>query len=307
VNRRSATAALGAAAGLGLAYLLFEAQWVRAVARTVVVPGLPDDLEGLVVAHLSDMHAGFRVSLNMRATRRAVDLACAAGPDLICITGDLAGGVANRGGLRRQLARLRAPLGVFAVLGNHDHGETKVPWVVASDLSDLAAHGVRLLDNEAVTVERGGARVQVCGIDDWKHGYGDTSCLRAGLDRRPGTLRLLLSHYGEAALEGEADDFALTLSGDTHGGQLCLPWPGGPVMLSQPTATFKDGLYSRDGRQIHVSRGIGTSLLPFRFLCPPEVVFLRLTAGERSARGKAASGKAASGERASSEVATPSD
>ena len=233
----------------------------------------------LVVAHLSDMHAGFRCSLNMSATRQAVDLVRATGPDLICITGDLAGGAANSVALRRQLERLNAPLGVYAVLGNHDHGESKVPWVVESDLSDLPEYGVRLLDNEAVTIERGRARVQVCGIDDWKHGYGDPTCLRASLDDRPGTVRLLLSHYGEAALQAEADDFALTLSGDTHGGQLCLPWPGGPVMLSQPSATFKDGLYSRAGRQIHVTRGIGTSLLPFRFLCRPEVVFLRLTAG----------------------------
>jgi len=73
-----------------------------------------------------------------------------------------------------------------------------------------------------------------------------------------------------------AGDFALTLSGDTHGGQICIPWFGRPIMCSQPRAQFKDGMYLRYGRRIHVSRGVGTSLLPFRFLCRPEVVLLHL-------------------------------
>jgi len=162
------------------------------------------------------------------------------------------------------------------VLGNHDHGESKVPFVRDTDLSDIAAVGVSLLSNETMTVARGAARVQVCGIDEWKHGYADLPAVLAALDRRPDTLRLLLSHYAAAALETPAEDFALTLGGDTHGGQLCVPWFGGPVMCSQPRAEFKDGLYERGARLIHVTRGVGTSLLPFRFLCRPEVVILRL-------------------------------
>jgi predicted MPP superfamily phosphohydrolase len=276
VKAARAAAALGTAAALGLLYLLFEAQWVRRVERTIVVSDLPADLDGLTIAHLADFHAGFGFSLNMRATRRAVALTVAARPDLIAVTGDLAGGRANGPALRAALAVLHAPLGVYAVPGNHDHGESKVPFVCATDLSDIDAAGVRLLSNETVIVGRGSARLQVCGIDDWKHGYADLPAVLAALDRRPDTLRLLLSHYAAAALETPAGDFALTLSGDTHGGQLCVPWFGGPVMCSQPRAEFKDGLYERGGRLIHVTRGVGTSLLPFRFLCRPEVVVLRL-------------------------------
>jgi predicted MPP superfamily phosphohydrolase len=275
VTRRAAVV-LGTTAALGLSYLLFESQWVRRIERIVALPGLPADLDGLTIAHLSDMHAGFRLSLNMRATRRAFALALAAQPDLIAITGDFAGGPANLEALERELATLRAPLGVFGVLGNHDHGESKVPFTVPVDLSGLREHGVHLLDGECVTVERGDARIQVCGIDDWRHGYGDLEPVRQALDRRPGTVRFLLSHYAGAALELAPGDVHLTLSGDTHGGQLCLPWPSGPVMLSDPSAEFKDGLYDRGGRLINVTRGIGTSLLPFRFLCRPEVVILTL-------------------------------
>lgn len=275
---RRAAVALGTTAALGVSYLVFEAQWVRLVERPVSVPGLPPDLDGLRVAHLSDMHAGFRLSLNMRASRRAFRLAAAARPDLIAITGDFAGGPANLPALRAELSRLRAPLGVFAVLGNHDHGESKVPFTAPVDLSFLGGCGVRLLDNECATVTRGDARVQVCGIDDWLHGYGDLEHIRGRLDDRGGTVRLLLSHYAAAALELAPGDVHLTLSGDTHGGQICVPWPGGALMCSDPKAEFKDGLYERDGRLIHVTRGIGTSLLPFRFCCRPEVVVLCLRA-----------------------------
>lgn len=271
-----AAAVVGTAAAFGVCYLVFEAQWVRRVERAVVIPDLAPDLDGLSIAHLSDMHAGFRPSLNMRAARRAFDLTLAARPDLIAITGDFAGGPANFGALERELRRLHAPLGVFAVQGNHDHGESKVPFTTPVDLTSLADCGVRLLDGECQTVRRGAARIQVCGVDDWRHGYADLEAVRAALDRRPGTLRVLLSHYAGAALEIPVGDLHLTLSGDTHGGQICLPWPGGPVMLSDPRAEFKDGLYEREGRLIHVTRGIGTSLLPFRFLCRPEVAILRL-------------------------------
>jgi predicted MPP superfamily phosphohydrolase len=269
-------------------YMVFEAQWVRKVELTILIPGLPPDLEGLTIAHLSDPHAGFVPSFNVRATRKAIDSVLAARPDLVAITGDLAGGPANLCRLKRLLARLSAPLGVYAVLGNHDHGRSKAPFTYAVDLSDLGDYGVQLLSNQTVTVERGAARVQICGVDDVKHGFGDVQKVALDADRRPQTLRVLLSHYAEAALRVPAGVFHLTLSGDTHGGQICLPWLGGPVMLSQPHAAFKDGLYERQGRLIYVTRGIGTSLLPFRFLCRPEAVIIHLAAdGSEGAPGAA--------------------
>jgi uncharacterized protein len=259
-----------------LSYMAFESQWVRRVEFTVGVAGLHPDLQGLTIAHLSDPHAGFRPSFNMRAARIAFDLAMAEHPDVIAVTGDLAGGEANLDGIKALLATLHAPLGVYAVLGNHDHGRSKAPFTRAVDFSDLGDYGVRLLSNETLTVSRGSARVQICGVDDVKHGFGDLQPVLEQLDRDPATLRLLFSHYAEAALVAPAASFHLTLSGDTHGGQICVPWFGGPVMFSQPRAQFKDGLYDRDGRLIHVTRGIGTSLLPLRLLCRPEAAIIRL-------------------------------
>jgi hypothetical protein len=228
--------------------------------------------------HLSDFHAGFRPSFNGRATRKAVDLAAAAAPDLVVITGDFSSGPGDRERLLAQLRRLHAPLGVFAVLGNHDHGDSTAPFVRATDPADLEACGVRVLENECVSVTHGGGAVQVCGVDDAGAGRADLPRVAARLDRRPGVLRLLLSHQADVALETSAGDFALVFSGGTHGGQLCLPLPGRRIALSDLGARFVEGGYEPEGRPLHVTRGVGTSMLPFRAFCRPEVVVFRVAA-----------------------------
>ena len=142
VHRLSAraAAALSAAAALGFGYLLYESQWLRRVDVDMPVPDLPPALDGFTIVQLSDLHVGFRASLNMRATRKAVALARAAGADLIVITGDL---VTGPSGVPLVLRRARRPArrrcGVFAVLGNHDHGISKTPGVQSSDLTGLQA------------------------------------------------------------------------------------------------------------------------------------------------------------------------
>jgi hypothetical protein len=271
-----AAAALGAAAALATSYLLWQAQAVRRVDRRLPAPGCPPDLDGLIIVHLSDFHAGFRPSLNARATRKAVDLAFAAAPDLVVITGDFASGPGGRAELLAQLRRLRPPLGAYAVLGNHDHGESKAPFVRATDPSDLEACGVRVLANECVLVTRGAGVVQICGVDDASGGHTDLPRVLGCLDRRPGIMRLLLSHQADIVLDTAPGDFALTLAGDTHGGQICLPLPGRRLLLSDLSARFAEGAYEPEGRALYVTRGVGTSLLPFRAFCRPEIVVFRV-------------------------------
>jgi len=274
-----AAAALGAAAALASVYMLVEAQAVRRVARRLPAPGAHPDLDGLVVVQLSDFHAGFRPSLNLRAMRKAIDRALAAGPDLILITGDLAPGPRPSDEFRRQLCRLAAPLGVFAVLGNHDHGDSKAPFVRPTDPADLEACGIGLLVNDTASVERGAGVVQVCGVDDSGRGHDDLPAVLARLDRRPGALRLLLTHHAELAMHAAPGDFAMAFAGDTHGGQICLPLPGRRIMLSDPRALFPEGEYEAGGRRLYVTRGVGTSLLPFRAFCRPEIVVFTVDTG----------------------------
>jgi predicted MPP superfamily phosphohydrolase len=252
---------------------------VRRVDRALPAPGVAAALDGLTVVQLSDFHVGFVPSLNLRATRRAVDLALAARPDLVLVTGDFAGGLAGLDELRRQLLRLRPPLGVFGVLGNHDHGDSKAPFVRPTDPAFIEACGVRLLTNEAVSVDAGEATVQVAGVDDTDGGHDDLPAVLEQLDRRQGVLRLLLSHHAKVVRQAAPGDFHLTLAGDTHGGQICLPLPGRRIMLSDLGAEFAEGAYDVGGRPLYVTRGVGTSMLPFRAFCRPEIVVFHVETG----------------------------
>ncbi len=252
---------------------------MRRVDRRLAAPDASAALDRLVVVQLSDFHAGFTPSFNLRATRKAVDLALAAEPDLVLISGDFAGGPHGAGELQRQLRRLRAPLGVFGVFGNHDHGDSKAPFVQPTDPRIVEECGVRLLVNEAASVERRGAVIQIAGVDDTDGGHDDLPAVLAALDRRPGVLRLLLSHHAEVVRRTAPGDFHLTLSGDTHGGQICLPLPGRRVLLSDLGAEFAEGAYDVGGRQLYVTRGVGTSMLPFRAFCRPEIVVFHVEAG----------------------------
>jgi predicted MPP superfamily phosphohydrolase len=280
-----AAAALEGAAALSLLAMLYEAQWVRRVDRRLPAPGVAPELDGLVVVQLSDFHVGFTPSLNLRAARKAVDLALAAGPDLVAITGDFAGGPYGNDFLIRQLERLvaAAPLGVYAVLGNHDHGHSKAPFVRPTDPGVFARCGVRLLVNETASVTRGEGVVQIGGIDDTDGGHDDLPAVLARLDRRPGVLRLLLSHHAETVWGTAVGDFHMTFSGDTHGGQICLPLPGRRILLSDLRAPFAEGAYDVAGRPLYVTRGVGTSLLPIRAFCRPEVVVFHVDTGAADA------------------------
>ena len=273
-----AAAALCAAAALALAYMLVEAQWVRRVTHRLPAEGVDAALDGLVVVQLSDFHAGFRPSFNMRAMRKAIDLALAAKPDLIVFTGDFACGTGEEAAFQRQLRRLAAPLGVVGVFGNHDHGDSKAPFVQPTDPAIVIGCGITLLENDAVSLDYRGATVQVAGVDDPDGGHDDMAAVLAGIDRRPGVLRLLLTHHADVALQAPAGDFHLALAGDTHGGQICLPLPGRRILLSDLSARFAEGFYDAGGRPLYVTRGVGTSMLPLRAFCRPEVVVFEVSA-----------------------------
>jgi predicted MPP superfamily phosphohydrolase len=252
---------------------------VRRVDRRLPAPDADAALDGLTVVQLSDFHVGFTPSFNLRATRKAVDLTLAAQPDLVLVTGDFAGRTHGLEELRRQLLRLRPPLGVFGVFGNHDHGDSKAPFVQPTDPGFVASCGVRLLTNETETVERDGALIEIAGVDDTDGGHDDLPAVLAALGRRQGGLRVLLSHHAGVVKRTTPGDFHLTLSGDTHGGQICLPLPGRRVLLSDLGAEFAEGAYDVGGRPLYVTRGVGTSMLPFRAFCRPEVVVFHVEAG----------------------------
>ena len=264
--------ALVAVAGLG--WMLFEAQWVELVERDVRIPGLPPELDGLTVLHLSDFHLG-TLSLNGRTLRKAVEWAEAAPVDLVAITGDLVSRRRGERTLRGALERLQPRHGTYAVLGNHDVAATRDPFSSPADLSGLEDQGARLLEHEAATVEVAGRTVQVVGADARRRREGLRELAEPAAD-----LRILLIHFPDEVRSLAPGDFHLILAGHLHGGQICIPTPRGKVRLEHLRAPYWEGLFELPVGVLHVSRGLGTSFVPFRLLARPEATRLTLRAAE---------------------------
>jgi hypothetical protein len=262
--------AVVAAAGLG--WGLFEAQWVELSEREAPVRGLPAELDGLRILHLSDFHLG-TVSLNGRTLRKAVDWATARDLDLVAVTGDL---VSRRRGARtleRELARLRPRHGTYAVLGNHDVASTRDPFSRSADLSGVEA--ALLLEHESVVHDVRGRKVQVAGGDPRRHRE-----LHGPLADHDADLRILLVHFPDPVQTLRPGEFDVVLAGHLHGGQICIPTPRGKLRLEHLRARYWEGLFELPQGTLHVSRGLGTSFVPFRFLARPEATLLVLRTRE---------------------------
>lgn len=274
LTRRQFLKWAGAAAAVGVSGAtayggLFEA-WDYEVTETVVpVRDLPERFEGFRIAQVSDVHHGRLVPIE--EVRRVVSLANAARADMIALTGDYTTQ------LRRYvepcaeaLSELKAPEGVWAVLGNHDHNTGG-----ALTKQALARRGISVLTNENTVLRRGADSLQLAGADDWGWGYADFARALGGVDLARPTV--LLSHEPIAFDMEETRGVSLILSGHTHGGQVCLPVVGSPVKyVWGKYLRHLRGLHERDGARLYVSRGTGMIGVPLRIGARPEVAVLRL-------------------------------
>jgi uncharacterized protein len=271
-GRRQIALATAAAAAVG-AWSAFEAQWVERRRVAVAVEALPGALEGFRILHLSDLHLG-TLSLGWWTLEQAVRWAEEEPPDLVCVTGDL---VTRRGGkhaLRKALARLRPRHGVYAVLGNHDVDDARDPFLRPTDLSDLHEVGAVLLRDDARSLALDGARVQIVGVHPAT--YRARSSRPAERANAEDDLRILLCHYPDVVRTLPRASFHLVLAGHYHGGQICVPSPWGKLRLKDFRANYWEGLFETPAGALHVSRGLGTSFVPFRLLARPEVTAITL-------------------------------
>jgi len=227
-------------------------------------------LDGLRIAFLSDVHAGnFLDEDDFLAICARVQQEA---PDLICLGGDLVN-LFDREilYLRKGLSLLQAPLGVVAVPGNHEYEEAREPWLWRSVLAEL---GIEVLLNRGKRIERGGASLWLCGVDDLL--AGDPDLERALEGRSPGEPIVLLSHNPDFFEEAADVGVDLQLSGHTHGGQILL---FGRTPLRHTRFGYWSGRFERDGAQLFVGRGIGFSLIPFRVGARAEIALIRLAVG----------------------------
>lgn len=221
---------------------------------------LPGAFDGLRILQISDVHADTSGPAVQRTTALVRDVDC----DLCVLTGDFRG--ATFGPFDSAMASMRglveavgAP--VYAVLGNHDSIDMVGP---------LEAMGARVLLNRAVRIERGVAAIYLAGVDD-AHFYR-TDNLDLALGEVPSdAYTILLSHSPELWRQAAHSDVDLMLSGHTHGGQICLPG-GIPVFLSAKLPRrLGRGAWRHLGLEGYTSLGCGSSVVPVRFNCPPEI------------------------------------
>jgi uncharacterized protein len=199
--------------------------------------------------------------------RKAVDWVEARRPDLTCLTGDLLTRPGGEALLRELVARLPS---CFVVLGNHDFGNAKDPFALPSPIGALP--GATTLWNESRTVELSGRIVQVAGLDP-------RTARRAQRVPEPdpaAALRILLTHFPTTVDRLRPGDWHLVLAGHMHAGQIVVPYGSGRLRLAHPSARYNEGVYRRPGGVMHVSPGLGTTFVPFRFFARPEATELVL-------------------------------
>ncbi|QSQ20791.1 metallophosphoesterase [Pyxidicoccus parkwayensis] len=235
--------------------------------RTVRIPGLPKELDGYRIGQLSDVHCGPHVPEEKVAgwvsRLNALDL------DLVAVTGDLiTHGDSHVDAVARALGGLRAKDGVYACMGNHDYF-TDGEHVVRA----LERNGLTVLRNRGVTVERGGARLYVAGVDDtWTSRHDMARALAA---RPDGVPTVLLAHDPDLFPQAQARGVELTLSGHTHGGQLSVPWVR-RLSLARLMTRWTAGMYRLGRSWLYVNRGVGTTGPPVRLGAPPELAVITL-------------------------------
>jgi predicted MPP superfamily phosphohydrolase len=255
-----------------LLYGWFEAGWLRRRVLDIEIPGLPAELDGIRIAHLSDFHLGPR-SRGRLATERAVSWVEERQPDLVCITGDLVAHPRGERLLRELLRRLRRS---YVVLGNHDVAVTRDPFSRSAELDDLPE--AVLLRDEVASVELRGATISIGGVNP--ESFARRTARPAELAAPDADLRILLCHFPDVVSRLPPGSFDLILAGHLHAGQIVIPYPGGKITLAHPRARLVEGVHRLPAGTMHISPGLGTTLVPFRFFARPEVTELIL----RSAR-----------------------
>ncbi|MBI4459015.1 MAG: metallophosphoesterase [Acidobacteria bacterium] len=230
----------------------------------IFLKGLPPTFSAKV-AQLSDLHHGLYVSL--REIEQAVELVNYASPEMVLLTGDfVTRSWVHIEPVAEALGQLRAPLGLYAVMGNHDHrtGAEKIE-------KHLSRHGIEVLRNRHILVRHGQTVLGLAGMDDiWYTGN-----LRAALRGLPADIpRILLCHNPRIFLEAVGEGIDFVVSGHTHGGQVQVPGLG--TMYRRKFHSGHSGLHRFQKTQIYVSRGIGKVVLPVRLGCPPEISIFHL-------------------------------
>jgi len=285
----SKAALIASAVPLGLSVygVITGAHDYRIKKLTLKLPNLPKSFDGIRIGQLSDIHSGS--FWNKTAVKGGVEMLMNEKPDLIFFTGDLVNNeTAEVKNYIPIFEKIKAPLGVFSITGNHDYGDYH-PWeskeAKRKNFSDLIeAHkllGYDLLMNEHRMIEQGGDKLAIIGIENWGAGrfskYGKLDRAYSGTDEA--AAKILLSHdptSWDAIVRPNHKDIALTLSGHTHGFQFGVEIANFKWSPVQYIYKQWAGLYQEDNQYLYVNRGFGYLGYPGRIGMPPELTIIEL-------------------------------
>jgi predicted MPP superfamily phosphohydrolase len=262
----------------------------KVVKQKLSFPNLPQAFKGLKIIHISDIHSGSLI--DKQAVKRGIDLIQKQQADLILFTGDLVNDRASEmNELKELFSSLKAPMGVFSTLGNHDYGDY-VQWPDKDGLNKEgnlealkkihADMGWRLLMNEHVVLNKENGTIALIGIENWsakarfpKYGRLDIAAEGIGND----IFKILLSHdpsHWQAEVLKKYDNIDLTLSGHTHGMQFGFELPGFRWSPVQYVYNEWAGLYESGRQKLYVNRGFGFLGYPGRVGIMPEITLIEL-------------------------------
>ncbi len=258
--------------GLAIWAFVIEPSFIRVKETRIEVRNWPPELAGYKIVFITDPHVG-GPHIGLRKVEEIVAKANALKPDLTLLGGDyviriIGGHDVAPEDIASAFGKLTAKQGVYGILGNHDW------WMAPGRIkSAFENNAIPMIENKAVALEANGKSFWLVGVGDFTESKHDITKAFANVTGKQPVL--LLTHspdvFPELPLRA-----ALTLAGHTHGGQVYVPFLGRPVIPSIYGQRYAKGLIQEEGKQLFVSPGIGTSILPVRFLTPPEISVLRL-------------------------------
>ena len=245
----------------------------------IQLPNWPAACDGIRVAVLADLHVGSPFN-DVDKLARIVELTLKAKPDLILLAGDygisgiIGGTKVSSEEIAGGLRPLAAPLGVFAVLGNHDWWED-APRIERA----LESVGIPILEDSSVLVKRDDCAFHLAGLSDFWEGVRN---YRAALENIPPGMPIIALTHNPDAFPEISRPVDLMIAAHTHGGQVYFPVLGRPIVPSKYGQRYAIGHIVENGRHLFVSSGLGTSIIPVRFLVPPEVSLLTIRSAPAS-------------------------
>jgi predicted MPP superfamily phosphohydrolase len=266
---RTSALTAGLAAVPFFADLFAERYLVEANRYRIPVPNLPPQFNGFTIVHLTDLHYGL---VSQSFVRNVVNKVNSLKKDVIVCTGDFVhhrNTVREIDGIWPILSELQAPLGVYSVLGNHDH------WAGA-DRSFYWLHRTgQYLRHETCSFKRAGKRLWIAGGGDLWSDHLSFDHILGNVPRED--CRIVLAHNPDSADSAFSERVDLMICGHTHGGQVYIPFYGTPPFMPVHNMNYNFGIKTNSkGTPLFISRGVGWGAFPIRFNCPPEIAVLEL-------------------------------